>query len=574
MTTTVRAMRETEPGVVLVERLVSSGLVSRDQLQRALRKKKSRNEPLGRLLVRLGLISEGVLRATLEELTGYGRIDLNTVIPDRDALSLVPKKLARRFGLLPISFDDEEYVLTVAAADTGDVDAIKRLTAALGSAISIVTIAVSAAEFESAIERFYHYDSSLPEILCELDALKAGDANSSVDEAAYENALARLVDAILADSVRCGASHIHLEPERSFLRIRYRIDGLLRQEMALRLDLWPDTVATLKMISGLNIADNHTPQSGRIRRILGGRAVDFDVASHAVTHGENIVLRVLDRHKDVMSLEMLGLSEDSLASLQMMVARPEGIIVVVGPPGSGKTTTLYSMLNYRNDESINIMTLENSVEYPMAMMRQSCISDSGQLDCANSIRSAMGQDADILVVGDIGDEEAAEMAFRAAMTGHQVFTTLTCNSALALFPRLFDMGIKPQTLAGNIIGVVAQRLVRRLCEHCKRDYLPGAAERKILGIGDSRRARIYREGACAACDFVGYKGRISVVEILKIDEALAGMVARCASQAEIYPVALESGFREVVHDAIRHVLDGTTSLSEVSRVVDVTARLK
>ncbi|MCP5093285.1 MAG: type II/IV secretion system protein, partial [Gammaproteobacteria bacterium] len=564
-------MRETEPGVVLVERLVSSGLISRGQLQCALKKKKSRDEPLGRLLVRLGLVSEGVLRATLGELTDRERIDLSTVIPDRDALRLVPKKLACRFGLLPISFDDEAYMLTVAMSDSGDVDAINRLAAALGSAISIATIAVSPAEIEAAIERFYHYDSSVPEILCELDALKPDDTNSSMDEAAYENALARLVDAILADSVERGASHIHLEPERHFLRVRYRIDGLLRQEMVLRQDLWPDTVATLKMISGLSITESRAPQTGRIRRILAGRAIDFDIASHAVTHGENVVLRVLDRHKEVMPLEMLGLSEDALASLQMMVARPEGIIVVVGPPGSGKTTTLYSMLNYRNDESVNIMTLENSVEYPMAMIRQSSISNSAQLDYASGIRSVMRQDADILVVGDIGGDEAAEMAFRAAMTGHQVFATLTCNSALALFPRLTDMGINPQTLAGNIIGVVAQRLVRRLCTCCKRDYLPSAAERKILGIGDSRRVRLHREGGCEACEFVGYKGRVSVAEILKIDEPLAGLAARCASQAEMYAVALESGFREVVHDAIRHVLDGTTSLSEISRVVDVTA---
>lgn len=573
MTTTVRAMRETEPGVALVERLVSTGLISRGQLQRALQKKKSPDEPLGRLLVRLGLISEGVLRATLGELTGNERVDLSTVIPDRDALRLVPKKLARRFCLVPISFDDEDYVLTVATADTSDVDAMERLAAALGSAIGIVTMAASAAEIESAIERFYPYALSVREILLELDTLEPGDIDSSVDQAVYEQALARLVDAILADSVKHGASHIHLEPERGFLRVRYRIDGVLRQEMALRQDLWPDTVAILKAISGMNIAEGRVPETGRVRRILAGREVDFCVTSQAVTYGENVVLRILDRHKEVMPLEMLGLTEDSLASLQMMVARPEGIIIIAGPPGSGKTTTLYSILNYRNDESVNIVTLEHPVEYPMAMIRQSSVGSSVQRDYASGIRSAMRQDADILVVGDIDDAKAAAMAFRAAMTGHQVFTTLTCNSALALVPRLIDMGIKPQTLAGNIIGVVAQRLVRRLCTDCKQDYVPNAAERKILGIRKARPVRLYREGACEACGFVGFKGRISVVEILKIDEPLIGMVARCASLAEMHPVALESGFREVVDDAIRHVLDGTTSLSEISRVVDVTARL-
>ena len=573
MTTTVRAMRQTEPGVALVERLVSTGLISRGQLRHALKKKKSRDEPLGRLLVRLGLISEGVLGAALCELTTNKRVDLSTVIPDCDALMLVPKKLACRFGLLPISFDDEEYVLTVATADTSDVETVDRLAAALGSTISIATIAASAPEIESAIERFYHCGLTVREILGQLDDL-VPDGHSSLDEAAYEHTLARLVDAILADSVRHGASHIHLEPERSFLRVRYRIDGVLRQVMAFRQDLWTDIVAVLKTISGMNVSQSRSPQTGRVRRILAGREVEFCVAIHAATHGENIVLHVQEQHKEVMPLETLGLTEAALAAMQMMMARPEGIIIIAGPPGSGKTTTLNSMLNYRNDESVKIMTLEHSVEYPMAMIRQSSVSSDSQPDFVTGIRSALRQDADILAIGDIDDDETAAMAFRAAVRGHLVFATMTCKSALALAPRLIEMGIGPQALAGNAIGVVAQRLVRRLCTHCKQDYLPSAEERKILGIVDSRPVRLFREGSCEACGFAGYRGRVSIVEILNFDEPLLGMVARCAVPAEMRRVALESGFREVVEDAMRHVLDGTTSLSEISRVVDVTARLK
>jgi type II secretory ATPase GspE/PulE/Tfp pilus assembly ATPase PilB-like protein len=231
------------------------------------------------------------------------------------------------------------------------------------------------------------------------------------------------------------------------------------------------------------------------------------------------------------------------------------------------------MLNYRNDESVNIMTLEDPVEYPMPMIRQTSLNEAAKLDFANGIRSMMRQDPDIILVGEVRDEETAEMAFRAAMTGHQVFSTLHTNSALGAVPRLIDIGVKPAIMAGNIIGIVAQRLVRRLCRHCKQAYAPDEAERHLLGISSTKPVLLYREGSCEACNFNGFKGRLAVIEVLKINQELDEMIARTATRAEMREAAVQSGFQELAEDGVRHVLSGLTSLSEISRVVDLTSRV-
>jgi len=273
-------------------------------------------------------------------------------------------------------------------------------------------------------------------------------------------------------------------------------------------------------------------------------------------------------------LEKLELREETLTSLQLMLAGPEGIFIVAGPSDSGKTSTLYSMLNYLNDESVNITTLEDPAEYPLAMVRQTSLSSDAEIDGADGIRSALCLDPDIIMVGELRDEETARMAFRAAMTGHRVLTTLLANNALAAIPRLIDIGVKRQVIAGNITGILAQRLVRRLCIHCKQPYTPNEAEHRLLGISRSKPIRLYREGACDACNFLGYKGRIAVVEVLKIDAELDDMIVRVASRQELHQRAVACGYRDLAEDAIRHVRKGLTSISEISRVVDLTARLQ
>ena len=322
----------------------------------------------------------------------------------------------------------------------------------------------------------------------------------------------------------------------------------------------------------MDITETRAPQDGHIALTIGGRPVDFRVATQPTIHGENIVLRILDRRAGIVPLEGLGLPDDQLTLLKMLLARPEGVILITGPTGSGKTTTLYSILNYCNDESVNIMTLEDPVEYPFPMIRQTSLADAVKLDFASGIRSLMRQDPDIILVGEIRDEATAEMTFRAAMTGHQVYSTLHTNSALGAIPRLLDIGLKPGVLAGNIIGIVAQRLVRRLCPHCKEDYLASDIERRLMGIDTGTDLTIYRSKGCSHCNQVGYRGRMSIMEIVRFDRELDEALSQSKSLGELRVIAAASGFKPLADDGIRRVLSGDTSLDEIARVIDLTER--
>ncbi|MFA6180439.1 MAG: GspE/PulE family protein, partial [Candidatus Methylopumilus sp.] len=333
-------------------------------------------------------------------------------------------------------------------------------------------------------------------------------------------------------------------------------------------------VVRLKVISGMDIAETRAPQDGRLQINLCGRPIDFRVASHPTIHGENIVLRVLDREKSIIPLERMGLRPETLAELKLMMTRPEGIMVVTGPTGSGKTTTLYSLLSFQNTEAVNIMTLEDPVEYPVTMMRQTSVAEVNKVDFANGIRSIMRQDPDIILVGEIRDSDTATMAFRAAMTGHQVFSTLHTNSALGTFPRLLDIGILPDIMAGNIIGVVAQRLVRVLCPHCKEAHTPSDDERKLLNVSPRQDVTIYRHVGCKRCSYTGYRGRMAIIELLRIDTDIDGLVARRAHMDELRKMAHEKGFVTLADDGVRRILEGYTSLAEVMRVIDLTSRIR
>ena len=305
---------------------------------------------------------------------------------------------------------------------------------------------------------------------------------------------------------------------------------------------------------------------------LSGRQVDFRVSTQPTIYGENIVLRVLDREKSIINLENMALPPETLEKLDHMLAKPEGIVIVTGPTGSGKTTTLYSLLSKVNDETVNIMTLEDPVEYPLNLMRQTSVNEVSRVDFANGIRSIMRQDPDIILVGEMRDQETSEMAFRAAMTGHQVFTTLHTNSALGAFPRLTDLGIQPGIMAGNIIGIIAQRLVRLLCPACKKRYAATPEERRLLALPESGSTEIHHAVGCKDCGGKGYKGRTPIMEILMMDGDLDELVARGATARELRGAAREKGFQTLADAAIRRVLNGDSSIAEVTRAVDLSAR--
>jgi type II secretory ATPase GspE/PulE/Tfp pilus assembly ATPase PilB-like protein len=552
--------------------LVGKGVISDDQLRIALQEQSKTHQPLGRLLVSLGFLSEATIRDVLSEHLGQESTDLANVIIDPASLALIPKDVARRYQMLPLSVDKANRVLTLAIADPDNIIALDQVRALLNDEYRLITQLASESDILRAIDQYYGFELSIDGILHEIEPgeMEYQTLQSGVNE--FSQPVVRLIDALLTEAVQHYASDIHFEPENSFLRIRYRIDGVLRQVRSLHKSFWPAMVVRLKVMSGMNIAETRAPQDGRISLRLSGRPIDFRVASHPTTHGENLVLRILDRQKGIVPLDQLGLDDAALSLLKSIIAKPEGIVLVTGPTGSGKTTTLYSVLNHINTESVNIMTLEDPVEYPLALIRQTSVNESAKMDFANGIRSMLRQDPDIILVGEIRDHPTAEMAFRAAMTGHQVYSTLHTNSAIGAIPRLLDIGILPDIMAGNIIGIVAQRLVRILCNDCKYPYQPDALERKLLGIAAHQNTTLYRAAGCDSCNHQGYKGRLAINEMLKMDYELDDLVSHRASTRQIRDAALAKGFRPLADDGIRRILQGITSLAEISRVVDLSDR--
>ncbi|NOX43868.1 MAG: Flp pilus assembly complex ATPase component [Gammaproteobacteria bacterium] len=557
---------------MLGKALIEKGVINQDQLSIALIEQKKRKIPLGKIFVKMGFVSEAIIRDSLGESLGQESVDLSKTVVDSDAISLIPKEIARRHRILPISFDGQENVLTVAMSDTFNVVALDQISAMIGVGVEIKSLLAAEADIEGSIDQFYGFELTVDGIINEIDTGEIDYQSLDAQTDEYSQPLVRLVDALLADAVKKGASDIHFEPERGFLRIRYRIDGVLRQVRTLHKNYWPGISVRLKVMSEMNIAEKRAPQDGRISRTLFGRPVDFRVAAQPTTHGENIVLRILDRQKSIVPIDALGLTDDNLSTLKLLMARPEGIILVTGPTGSGKTTTLYSMLNYVNDESVNIMTLEDPVEYPMQLIRQSSVNETVKMDFANGIRSIMRQDPDIILVGEIRDEDTAVMALRAAMTGHQVYSTLHTSSALGAIPRLLDIGIKPALMAGNIIGIVAQRLVRQLCQHCKESYRASEFEKKLMATVEDN-ITLHKANGCELCDSQGYRGRIALMEVMRIDNNMDDLIANKASRRELESAALSNGFSPLSEDGIRRVKEGLTSMEEVFRVVDLTHRV-
>ncbi len=553
--------------------LIAKGVISEDQLRIATQEQNKTPQPLGRLLVRLGFLSEATIRDVLSENLGQESVDLASVLVDPAAITLVPKEIARRYILLPLSVDATNKILTIAIADPDNIIALDQVRALLRDEYRLVTQLASESDILRAIDQYYGFELSIDGILHEIEPGEMDHQNLQQGVNEFSQPVVRLIDALLTEAVQLGASDIHFEPESSFLRIRYRVDGVLRQVRSLHKSFWPAMVVRLKVMSGMNIAETRAPQDGRISLRLSGRPIDFRVASHPTSYGENLVLRILDRQKGIVAINQIGLDEAALNTLKAIIAKPEGIVLVTGPTGSGKTTTLYSVLNHVNTESVNIMTLEDPVEYPIPLIRQSSVNEAAKLDFVSGIRSLMRQDPDIILVGEIRDHPTAEMAFRAAMTGHQVYSTLHTNSAIGAIPRLLDIGILPDIMAGNIIGIIAQRLVRVLCRHCKYPYRPDHTECKMLGVRHDENITIYRAAGCDVCQHQGYSGRQAIMEILRLDSDMDDLIARRASIRDLKNSALEHGFRPLAQDGIRRILQGVTSIAEVSRVVDLSDRM-
>ncbi len=551
------------------DRMVAMGLITESQLNVGLQEKKISGKMLGEVLVDLGFIDGETLTVFLAQSSGFELFDPKHTIVDGDALALLEKKIALKYSILPISVNGSE--LRVAMADPYDVVAMDTLRRFLPKGTQIKPLVTTAKVLAEAIDAAYGYSSSINAILKELEETKEHkDVASLSEHEAYSHPIVRLVNALVFDAVKIGASDLHFEPEENFVRLRYRLDGVLFTAQILHKQHWNGVSQRIKIMSSMNIADKLGAQDGRFSMNIGGREADFRVSSLPTVHGENIVLRVLDKSASIMPLEKLGFSEHNMKKIQRAQQRPEGIIIVTGPTGSGKTTSLYSMLNEINDVEVNIQTLEDPVEYSLGMIRQTHVRE-GVLDFADGIKALLRQDPDIIFIGEIRDQNTAEMALKAAMTGHQVYTTLHTNDSFGAIPRLLDLGMKPGMLAGAIIAVFAQRLTRVLCKHCKVAYRPDENECRILGVDPAQPPQIYKakQGGCEMCKGQGYKGRIACAEILVFDEELDELLARGQSKADLKASAVKKGFKSMRDDGILKVLEGITDFHALSDVVDI-----
>lgn len=521
--------------------------------QRSLHKGQSQEQAL----LDPGSIQSGTLQEQHAEAGDPASFDWLRHRHDKALEQWLPRALAVRLKAFPLAYVAQTARLTLLVEHPQDLALGEQLRHRLPAGIELELQAASAAEIEQAIDRHYGYSDEIDRLL----ALLAAEKPAALKPARGERAAIRpLLDAFIADAVRLDASDIHFEPEAGFARVRYRIDGLLRIIRRLPGGIWQPLLICLKLLAGMDIADSRSPQDGRFTQHLAGRDVDFRVASLPTLHGENLVLRIHDCRRSLLTLAQLGLARDSQQQLERICRRPEGILVVTGPTGSGKTTTLYSLLDSASHPGVNTMTLEDPIEHPLPLIRQTQVCDAIRLDFANGIRSLLRQDPDILMIGEIRDTASAEMAFRAAMTGHQVYTTLHANSALAALPRLLDLGISPATLAGSLNGIVAQRLLRRLCPHCKR---PPATE-----PGRDECPTWHAEG-CIDCDWQGYRGRLAVMEIIRITPILADLIAAGAAPEQLRQAAIAAGYRPLADHARQLAADGETTLAEAARIIDL-----
>lgn len=552
------------------DRMVSLGIITNEQLKVALQEKKITGKLLGRVLVDLGFIDESILTQFIAESLGHDVFDPKTTIFDGEALSLLDKEQAKKLRALPVSYRDN--VAVIALVDPYDIVSMDGLKRILPKGTEIKALIATPAILSDAIDSAYGFSSVIEDILKELESADANpDDVSKVSEAeAYSHPIVRLVNALMIEAVKTGVSDLHFEPEENFVRVRYRMDGVLFTAQILHKKLWNGISQRIKIMSKMNIADKLAAQDGRFNLSIGDREADFRVSSLPTVFGENIVLRVLDKSASIKPLDKLGFSVENLARIRRAQSKPEGIIIVTGPTGSGKSTSLYSMINEINKVEINIQTLEDPVEYSLPMIRQTYVRE-GVLEFADGIKALLRQDPDVIFIGEIRDGTTGEMALKAAMTGHQVYTTLHTNDSFGAVARLVDLGLKPGMIAGAVIAVFAQRLVRKLCPQCRVEHRPDEEELKVLGIPEGASPIIFRAkaGGCSACSGAGYKGRIAIAEILLFDEDLDEIVARGGTKVELKRCAKQKGFKNMRDDGILKVLDGITSLEELATAVHI-----
>ncbi len=542
------------------EILIAAGLIDANQLSIALAEQSRTGAKLGVILADLGFTSEDALSRALANQSGVDHIDADDATIEPDAVALVPEAVARKLNVLPLRVDDRNLV--VAMSNPTDIVAIDELQRS--AALFVRVVSTGHRQLMRALDRAYgasgmqrsSLEGAIQRALSEVDR----------DAASARGALIALVDEIFAMAVRRGATDLHLQPDPRVLRLRLRNDGELSVGATLPVQLLAPIVARIKVLAGLDLSESRTPQDGKLRVTFERDSVDMRVSTFPSVHGESVVIRILDRRRQSLTLDSLGLDPESQGALRQMARRPNGLVLVVGATGSGKSTTLFSLLRTVDASARNVITLEDPVEYELPLATQCQINEKAGVDFATGLRAILRHDPDIVLVGEMRDAETASLALRAAMTGHLVFSTLHTNSAISTIGRLLDMELDRYLIASCLIGVAAQRLVRRPCSYCAETFEPEPALLESAGLPPNTTGKFRRGEGCERCNESGYSGREALFEVLSITPELTRLISRGAHADELEARARIEGFVPFRERAQRSALEGRLTLEEVARI--------
>ena len=547
--------------------LVQNGVITEEDLQRGLERQKGSGRKLGETLVDEGIATEENIARALSNQFHYDMVDLSNVEIPQEILDLVPANVLKKHRAIPFEYSpDNMNVLRVAMADPMDIGAmddiniitnlqVEPVVATTGSVMLALDQYYGQAEVNSALEEYTREKESQ---MIEQEDMYSEDVNNSP--------IVQLVKGMIDQAVRQRASDIHIEPMEKQVRIRYRIDGALYEKAVYSIRLLPAIVARIKIIGGMDISEKRKPQDGRITQVVDRKEFDIRVSILPTVYGEKIVMRLTSKNALTREKSQLGFKPDELKKFDHILRHPHGILLVTGPTGSGKSTTLYTALSELNKEDVNIITVEDPVEANIDGINQVQTNNKANLTFASALRSILRQDPDIIMIGEIRDQETASIAVQASITGHLVVSTLHTNSAASTITRLADMGIEPYLIADATIGVIAQRLVRRLCPECKRQKKADAEELEMLQLGPNEDVTIYEPCGCSRCEGTGFKGRIGVYEIMEVTQPLKTIISKGGTAEDIKNKALEEGMSTLRMSATKYVLEGITSVQEMMRV--------
>jgi len=562
----------------LLDALVKQGLITGEQLKEAKEKQVGAKRPVQELLVEMGFISEEDLTRASSGVFNIPVANLSDEPVDDSLTKVISYEIARRYGVFPLR--KENGALLLAMSDPVDVMAMDAVRNIVNTDIKAVLSIKSA--IAANIEKYYHLDDSLYDLLKNIvdeagvkvvkQIKEGGEVVDIGGHAGSEAAIIRLVNLILSDAVAERASDIHIEPQENIVAVRYRVDGDLRNIMKIPKTMHSHLVARIKILAQLDIAENKKPQDGRIRVSVRAREVDLRISVIPTYYGEKVALRLLDTKTARIQLEGLGFEDFESDIFREAINRSQGMILISGPTGSGKTSTIYSALNYIKVKNNNIVTIEDPIEYLIEGINQMQVNPIKDVTFANALRSILRQDPDVILVGEIRDKESAEIAFRSSLTGHLVFTTLHTNSAASCITRLLDIGLEPYLISSSVILIAAQRLIKLNCPHCRQEYAPEAdllSKLKIY-LEEYKISRFYKGQGCAKCGYTGFLGRVAIFELLKVNQEIQDLIVAGAAENEIFKQARRFGFKTLVESGIQKAAKGLTTIEEVARKVEFT----